>query len=418
MSYCGNCGKEISGPGNFCEYCGAKAGAPQSAQAIAVSSPSTADNEENLVRRLADFVRMSGWFWIILGVIQICTLLASIAGIWNIIAGIVELGTSKKVRRRDPSVPKLFEGIAGLIIMGVVNIFLGGIIGVGIIIFDVYVRDKILTNRHLFDSIDASDSHSSGKSPETAAEVRSDYSAAPPLPVHARERRAADGQRNQDKHASSFPRFAVIIGVILVVIIGVVLATVAVPAYRDYQQRKVQVEAQKIDPLPQPTAQEPAQPTTAPAESEASSPEPIRSTDSASEPQPTPTTATQQRQEWDHDANIAQAAKLFARTYKQSGIGGAIVIIDDCYKTVDQLTAKSDAKLKKLEYCVGMDSAAYRLDRTVTKQNNWPPNDYFKREAISGRLDRLAEWYPEFEDGKRVVDGIKGKVAEQLDSLR
>jgi hypothetical protein len=40
--------------------------------------------------------------------------------------------------------------MAGLILIGIVNLILGGIIGVVFVILDFMIRDKVLTNRNLF----------------------------------------------------------------------------------------------------------------------------------------------------------------------------------------------------------------------------------------------------------------------------
>jgi hypothetical protein len=75
-----------------------------------------------------------------------------------------------------------------LIVIGVINLALGGVVGVVFVAFDFYIRDKILTNAYLF--VESSASQSSlnqsiacpppviAQSPTTAIEpTRHDYDA-------------------------------------------------------------------------------------------------------------------------------------------------------------------------------------------------------------------------------------------------
>jgi hypothetical protein len=106
--------------------------------------------EQNLVRRLADYQRTSGILWIVLGAVQVCLVVTALAGAWNIYAGITRMKASKRILERDPAIPGEFESIAQLVIIGVINLVLGGFIGVLFVGFDFYIRDKVLTNAHIF----------------------------------------------------------------------------------------------------------------------------------------------------------------------------------------------------------------------------------------------------------------------------
>lgn len=109
--------------------------------------------EQHLIRRIADYERLSCIFWIVLGVIQICMLWTAIAGVWNIIASITRWKLPDRIRQRDPTIPKTYESITQLVIIGIVNVVLGAFIGVIFIAFDFYIRDKVLTNSHLFTGV-------------------------------------------------------------------------------------------------------------------------------------------------------------------------------------------------------------------------------------------------------------------------
>lgn len=115
------------------------------------TAPTATANPEATVRRIADYERISGILWITIGAIQCITVIGIIAGIWNIIAGISRIGAAPVILRRDPQVPAMFEGIGQLIVIGIINLLLGGVIGVVFVIFDFVIRDMVLRNRHLFE---------------------------------------------------------------------------------------------------------------------------------------------------------------------------------------------------------------------------------------------------------------------------
>lgn len=109
--------------------------------------PGEADNQ---IRRIADYERLSGIFWIGLGAIQVCMLWTAVAGIWNTVAAITRWKLPDRIRGRDPALPELYRGINQLVIIGIVNLLLGGIIGILFVVFDLFIRDQVLTNAHLF----------------------------------------------------------------------------------------------------------------------------------------------------------------------------------------------------------------------------------------------------------------------------
>ncbi|NJL53823.1 serine/threonine protein kinase [bacterium] len=118
------------------------------------STPLTAA-EENTLHRIAEQVTISGWLWIVLGsllTLTICALwfFGPLVGIWNIVAGVMRLNTAKRIRAGDPTIPAQYEGLVGLILTGIINLIIGGVIGVVLVVFDLIIRDRILSNRQLF----------------------------------------------------------------------------------------------------------------------------------------------------------------------------------------------------------------------------------------------------------------------------
>lgn len=149
--YCSTCGTLIGSSANFCSNCGGRSSS-EGAPVRATRPTGQADiNTDNLFRKLADYERLSGILWILIGVLQVFTFWGAIAGIWNLFAGYSRIKIAPRIRARDRSVPAEFDGIAQLAILAVINVLLGGVIGIVFVIFDYIIREKILDNRHLFD---------------------------------------------------------------------------------------------------------------------------------------------------------------------------------------------------------------------------------------------------------------------------
>ena len=109
--------------------------------------------DQQLIRRIADYERLASILWIVLGVLQVCMVWTAVAGIWNIVAGFSRRDLPRRIRELDPTIPKAYESITQLVILGVVNLVLGAFVGVFFVAFDFYIRDKVLANTHLFDRI-------------------------------------------------------------------------------------------------------------------------------------------------------------------------------------------------------------------------------------------------------------------------
>ena len=56
------------------------------------------ENSDVIVRRIADYEKVSGILFIILGIIQCLTIFGAIAGVWNILAGWSRIQASRLIR--------------------------------------------------------------------------------------------------------------------------------------------------------------------------------------------------------------------------------------------------------------------------------------------------------------------------------
>ncbi len=75
----------------------------------------------------------------------------SVAALWNFYAAYTRTAMATRIRERDSSVPKSYESIRHILRFLWLNIILTAGIGVVFAIIDLYVRDQILTNRHVFE---------------------------------------------------------------------------------------------------------------------------------------------------------------------------------------------------------------------------------------------------------------------------
>jgi hypothetical protein len=123
---------------------------PQQFTVAAPMATGITTSGDDFVRRIADYERISGILWLIIGIIQVLTIIGVVAGIWNIVAATTRFRRSTQVRARHPGIPKAFEPIVGLVVVGVINLIFGGIIGVFFVGFDFYIRDQVLSHAHLF----------------------------------------------------------------------------------------------------------------------------------------------------------------------------------------------------------------------------------------------------------------------------
>ena len=118
-----------------------------SPRAAGLSPP---EPEAQTIRPRAEYMKLSGIAWIVVGTLQICMIVTIIAGIWNVAIGVSRLSEAKAITRRDLQAVENVRGTTQLVVVGLVNLFLGAIIGVILIGVDFSVRDQILKNERLF----------------------------------------------------------------------------------------------------------------------------------------------------------------------------------------------------------------------------------------------------------------------------
>lgn len=161
---CSQCGKPLSPHDNFCEGCGAKVDDPMpypegsAAVSHGESLAQGSASDEQVLERIAGYERVSAILWFCLGGMQLLAgaidgfkIALIVAGVWNIHAASTHLKLPDRIRARSPGIPAMYEKqVTQLIIIGVLNLVLGGVIGVAFVVFDFIIRGIVLRHRALF----------------------------------------------------------------------------------------------------------------------------------------------------------------------------------------------------------------------------------------------------------------------------
>jgi len=163
MTFCSHCGKSLFPGDAFCDECGAKVGAsvlhPAGSDTTNGERPAMGSAaDERTLGRIASYERLSAILWLCLGGIQMLVgaidgveIAIIVVGIWNIHAAYTRLKLPDLIRAHSPSIPAMYEKqVLQLILIGLLNLVLGGVIGVAFVVFDVVIRGMVLRNRALF----------------------------------------------------------------------------------------------------------------------------------------------------------------------------------------------------------------------------------------------------------------------------
>ena len=110
-------------------------------------------DRNTILQNISNKEKIGGIIWVVVSVIQLLIGLSFnwvilILGIWNLIVGITRINDASKMEQRANNIVNVYEkSLTSLIIFIVLNILMGGIIGVIGAIYDLTVRSYVLDNR-------------------------------------------------------------------------------------------------------------------------------------------------------------------------------------------------------------------------------------------------------------------------------
>ena len=129
-----------------CPSCGQELRVRNHKAAAAAMSPS-----EVVAEKVKRGELISGLLWLVVGVVQLILVYTAAAGVWNVINAIIRLRSVGNIRVGNPEVVPWYENRrTSLIIFAVVNLILGGVVGVALVAFDWWVRDYVIKNKTAF----------------------------------------------------------------------------------------------------------------------------------------------------------------------------------------------------------------------------------------------------------------------------
>lgn len=136
-----------------CPSCGAKLRIKPSVisrkQFKKATALSAADQVASRVRKCE---LVSDILWLVIGIVQLVLVWTAAAGVWNIFFAIMRLRSVKNIHAGNPAiVPWYNDRRNWLIAFAIVNLVLGGVVGVFLVAFDWWVRDYVLKNRAAFE---------------------------------------------------------------------------------------------------------------------------------------------------------------------------------------------------------------------------------------------------------------------------
>ncbi|MBQ7379000.1 MAG: hypothetical protein IJW70_04885 [Clostridia bacterium] len=112
---------------------------------------------QQCVKTLAEREKLSAIIWLVIGIIQCCTFAGIVCGVYNIYSAICRFKQAKLVLTPYPGLVKSYDNWMTSIIIGLVlNLILGGVVGVACSIFDMIgIRGYVLEHKDEFEALEA-----------------------------------------------------------------------------------------------------------------------------------------------------------------------------------------------------------------------------------------------------------------------
>ena len=126
-------------------------------------------------------------------------------------------------------------------------------------------------------------------------------------------------------------------------------------------------------------------------------------------------------EDWNHDANIESAVQAVVAVHGAGGMSATVVFINDCYRSIDA-SETSDGQLQRLEYCAGMDFAAFLLERQTQPGGGTPDSGntaaFFAAPAMFERMQRLDQWVRDPTTNHQILRAWAASAANSLAGMQ
>ena len=138
MKFCKTCGYGMDESAAVCTNC--------NSEMDAINSMS-----DDKLKTLADRVKLNGIIWIVIGILQLFTGIFFIVGILNIISGVRDIQTAKKMPIYRVGLVNAYKPLVGPVIVFIYNLIFGGVIGiVGSLFYFFGIRGYVMDNQDYF----------------------------------------------------------------------------------------------------------------------------------------------------------------------------------------------------------------------------------------------------------------------------
>ena len=160
--FCENCGSELVEGNKFCPSCGADVYNKSSDNVNnVINSP---EKVRKLITQLSQKNQTNAIIWGALGVVQIIIAMCTITyygfatGIWTLVVGILNVYSgykdftySKELLKKPVAIISRYESATPIVIALIYNLIFGGIIGIAGSLYEISIRNFVLTNKTEFE---------------------------------------------------------------------------------------------------------------------------------------------------------------------------------------------------------------------------------------------------------------------------
>ncbi len=107
---------------------------------------------QSVCKTVSEREKISAIIWLIIGILQCLSCAGIVAGAWNIYAAYTSFKRSTAVLQPWPGIVDTYEkSMTTIIISLVINLILGGVVGVAGALYDMFaIRQYVLENKEVF----------------------------------------------------------------------------------------------------------------------------------------------------------------------------------------------------------------------------------------------------------------------------